>query len=77
MVEKKTFYFAGKIQQNCWRHSIVADLGDYAPDSDWPILENSVFGMHNYSGPFFSLLVMAGVTATAVMGILTRTKMCR
>ena len=52
-VDKKTFYFAGKIYPNCWRHAIVSELSDLDIDRTWPILDAAVFKRHNYSGPFF------------------------
>jgi hypothetical protein len=54
-----TFYFAGKIAKNDWRHDLVHDFRDYEffnddlPFREWPILQNALgHGLH-YSGPHF------------------------
>lgn len=47
-------YFAGKIRQNCWRHSIVEGLrnANYENPFDWQPLP--IGRRHTYVGPFFS-----------------------
>lgn len=58
------FYFAGKVGFNDWRHTIVDGLSDalhgLLPDYDpsklpeqWPIYRHSIFGQHDYTGPYF------------------------
>lgn len=57
-------YLAGKIQKNCWRHTVVKGLGDAVdrycghpePSSgvmEWPTLSDAIDGVHAYTGPFF------------------------
>ena len=55
-------YLAGKIYHTDWRHSIVAGLRnalawDGSPlawAADWPILQSSIFDLHDYTGPYFT-----------------------
>jgi hypothetical protein len=58
-----TFYFAGKVRRDCWRHALVPDLERTSPILDpledtrvdeWPVLERGVFGRYDYAGPYFS-----------------------
>lgn len=54
-------YLAGKIEKNCWRHTLVPSLRNHGPDySDdsesmgpWGVVYNAIFGRHHYVGPFF------------------------
>jgi hypothetical protein len=46
-------YLAGKISRKCWRHGIVEGLQGAAGDDQWPVLRNSIFGLHDYVGPYF------------------------
>jgi very-short-patch-repair endonuclease len=53
-------YLAGKIAYDDWRHRVVSGLReansklyDFDDRYYWPILENSILGEHNYTGPFF------------------------
>lgn len=55
-------YLAGKITKNGWRETIVdglrdalylSHLEDVLSDGVFPILTNSIFGQHDYIGPFF------------------------
>jgi hypothetical protein len=58
-------YLAGKIGSMDWRHSVVHNLYNalepieengnllVLPDR-WPTLKNSIFGQHDYTGPFFT-----------------------
>lgn len=62
-------YLAGKIQKNCWRHTIVDGLRcadgleqssgtcpvgcELVMPQKWVELKKSVFGIHHYVGPFF------------------------
>lgn len=55
---KMKIYLAGKIEKNCWRHSIVDSLrGGTLADGNAPWhsrnMERSIFGIHDYTGPFF------------------------
>lgn len=57
MKEYSLFYFAGKINKNCWRHSLVPGLrGSLCMRDnieDWPILR--IGGrMSGYIGPYFA-----------------------
>lgn len=61
-------YLAGKVSQDCWRHSIVEGLSD-AIDAcpgrcgnrfvveesmfRWPVLHRAILGEHSYVGPYF------------------------
>lgn len=48
-------YLAGKIGKGDWRHDIVDDLrsNETTPDHPWPILHRHIFGVHDYTGPYF------------------------
>lgn len=61
-----SIYLAGKIRKHDWRQSIVTDI-DYEgpgtgccpggepvalPDS-WPVSRGAIFGVHDYTGPYF------------------------
>jgi hypothetical protein len=54
-------YLAGKIEKNCWRHSIVTGLCNALPKlvscpvgevawsaPEWPVLPRAIFGEHDY-----------------------------
>lgn len=48
------FYFAGKINKNCWRHQIVGGLRDsYLPESRVREIRMDEHGDDLYVGPFF------------------------
>lgn len=49
-------YLAGKIQQNCWRHNVVAGLHDASSQigEDWPVLHRAINGSYDYVGPYFA-----------------------
>lgn len=49
-------YLAGKITGGGWRNSIVSGLAQVcepAPPYPWPVLPKSIFGIHDYTGPYF------------------------
>jgi hypothetical protein len=52
-------YLAGKIKKHCWRHDLVDGLrdvpqpGEAMPPLQWPIMRKSIFGEHDYCGPYF------------------------
>lgn len=57
-------YLAGKIEKNCWRRALVpavreafaegeCNTGDRGWPMKWPILNESIFDVHSYTGPFF------------------------
>lgn len=50
-------YLAGKIAAGDWRHKAVGGLRDSVTyhefESEWPVLARSIFGRHDYVGPFF------------------------
>jgi hypothetical protein len=50
-------YLAGKIAAFDWRHLIVRGLTDRLknmdPNEGWPILEASIYTIHDYTGPYF------------------------
>ena len=54
---KVNIYLAGKIEKNCWRHTIVDGLrgGALMDGNAWHSrnMERSIFGAHDYTGPFF------------------------
>jgi 5-methylcytosine-specific restriction endonuclease McrA len=48
-------YLAGSISDNDWRKEIIdTHTFDYLLDnkSEFPIIENAIFGKHNYTGPY-------------------------
>lgn len=50
------FYLAGKITGDGWRNTIVSGLAqvcDPEPPYPWPIMHKSIFGIHDYIGPYF------------------------
>lgn len=53
-------YLAGKIASVDWRHKIVkglrAHLDTLDPANGWPVMEGSIFAIHDYTGPFFKLI---------------------
>jgi len=53
-------YLGGKISSRDWRHMLVRGLEDAINGLDlskgWPILEDSIHGVHGYSGPYFKLI---------------------
>src|ERR1700730_9535978 len=53
-----TFYLAGKISKNGWRHRLVPRLSDSpwaesGPITEMPILKNGIAPGLHYSGPYF------------------------
>lgn len=54
-------YLAGKISKNCWRHDVVTGLRDAfsieglarGDEFSWPVMEKAIFGLHDYTGPYF------------------------
>ena len=50
----------GKISRVDWRHAIVRSLPNALenldPSNGWPILERSIHGVHDYSGPYYKNL---------------------
>jgi len=53
-VKPVKFYFAGKIEKSCWRHSIVPYLRGAWWNNNGPIGYPLIDGHHEYVGPFFS-----------------------
>jgi hypothetical protein len=51
-------YLAGKIEKNCWRHSVVQGIhwetAEHQPGEPWPILSEAVVGGFDYTGPYFT-----------------------
>jgi hypothetical protein len=50
-------FLAGKIARSDWRHEIVDGLdamletGNF--DIGWPVMEDAIYGKHDYTGPYF------------------------
>lgn len=49
----RTVYLAGKIRQNCWRHSLVPDLRGADADGSVKLLPTTAYGVVT-NGPFFT-----------------------
>jgi hypothetical protein len=51
-------YLAGRVAAVDWRHMIVKGLTEHLKTLDpmkggWPVLEGSLYSIHDYTGPFF------------------------